>query len=225
MATAASKRPPIGPRPLLGTIRSLVERLPRPTRAPRSTGRRRARRRRVLGWMAVAVAAVGVHRTVAEARTARDAWTGSVPVLVLERSLDEDAPITARDVRTRRLPRELLPDGHLSVLPDDSVTAAHLPDGTVLSDALVTPRRGSAAARALPTGAVAVAVSTGDLPRLAEPGDVVDVAAPTWDAPVATGATVIDVDGSAVTLAVDEADAPATAAASLAGPVALVVRG
>jgi hypothetical protein len=99
-----------------------------------------------------------------------------------------------------------------------------LSPGTVLSPALLDRRERSATARALTAGRVAVVVRTGELPRLASRGDVVDVASPTWDGPVATSATVVDVDGDAVTLAVREQDAAATAAASLAGPVALVVR-
>ncbi len=189
-----------------------------------SPGRRRVRRRRIAAWLAVTAVAIGVQRTVADATAERDAWGGTVPVLVVRRSLGPGVPVTPRDVEHRRMPPALVPDGHLTELPDDGVAAVGLPAGTVLSSPLVPARRGSDAARSLPAGRVAVAVSTGELPRLAEAGDVVDVAAPTWDAPVASAATVLRVDGEAVTLAVRPDDAAATAAASLAGPVALVVR-
>lgn len=205
----------------LGT--RLRRRVPRPT-SGRSPGRHRVRRRRIVAWVTIVAVAVGVQRTIADAIAERAAWDGSVAVLVVRSTIDAGAPVADGDVEVRRLPPALVPDGHLDEIPDGAVAAVDLPAGTVLTAPLVPARRGSAAARSLPTGHVAVAVRTGELPRLAEEGDVVDVAAPTWDRPVATAATVLRVDGDAVTLAVTPDDAAATAAASLAGPVALVVR-
>ncbi|UDY37879.1 SAF domain-containing protein [Dermatobacter hominis] len=190
----------------------------------RSAGHRRARRRRLLAWAVVAAVALGVQRTVTSAAEARAAWTGSTTALVVRRPLAAGADVTTADLTTERRPAAVLPTDALAELPAGALAAVRLSPGTVLTPALLDEKERSATARALPTGRVAVVVRTGDLPRLASRGDVVDVAAPTWDGPVATSATVVAVDGDAVTLAVMEDDAAATAAASLAGPVALVVR-
>ncbi len=172
----------------------------------------------------VAVVALGVQQLSAAAVRARQDWTGDVAVAVLDRAVDGGDPVSAADVRTERRAAATLPDDALDEVPPEAVAVVRLPAGTVLTPSLLELHGRSATARALPVGRVAVVVRTGDLPRLATRGDRVDVASPTWDGPVATDAEVLRVDGDAVTLAVGEDDAAATAAASLSGPVALVVR-
>ncbi|HPU38641.1 MAG TPA: hypothetical protein PLS63_03640 [Microthrixaceae bacterium] len=166
-----------------------------------------------------------VQHSVGAAEAQRRSWTSETPVLVLRHRVRAGGPLSSADVQLAHHPRALTPDDTIVALPDDPVAAVDLPAGTPLSSGLVERRAGSATARALPPGSVAVAVRTGELPRLAERGDIVDVASPSWEQPVATRATVVAVDGDAVTLAVDEGDAASVAAASLSGPVALVVRG
>lgn len=192
--------------------------------AGRSPGRTRARRRQVLAWLVVALVAVAVQRAVASARAGEARWRGDVEVLVVVGNRDAGSRLDLDDVRVERRPSALVPAERTRSLPRGATAAVRIPRGTVLTDPLLRRDRRSATARALPPGTVAVVVRTGDLPRLAEPGDRVDVAAPTWDGPVATGATVIRTEADSVTLAVAEDDAAATSVASLAGAVALVVR-
>ncbi len=172
----------------------------------------------------VALVAVIVARTASAARADAARWRGDVAVLVLEESRSAGAPLGPDDVRVEHRPRAQVPAEWTRSIPRGATAAVRLPRGTVITDPLVRRDRRSATARALPAGTVAVALRTGDLPRLAEPGDRVDVAAPGWDGPVATGATVVRTDADSIVLAVDEGDAAVTAAASLAGPVAVVVR-
>lgn len=198
----------------------------RPARRRRaSSGQQRARRRRAVAAIVAGAVAFAVQHSVDAATAQRRSWTADTPVLVLRRAVRAGERIGAGDVVRSERPRELSPDDAVASLPADPTAAADLSQGTVLSSGLVERRSRSATARALAPGSVAVAVRTGDLPRLAERGDVVDVASPSWERPVASGATVIAVDGDAVTLAVEDHDASSVAAASLTGPVALVVRG
>lgn len=189
-----------------------------------TTGRRRRLRRRFVATVVATFVAVVVHHSVDAANTERRSWRADSPVLVLQRAVRSGGSVTDVDVRLLRRPRALTPDDALTSLPVHPTAVADLSAGTVLSAGLIESRSGSATARALPAGSVAIAVRTGELPRLAEPGDVVDVVSPSWEQPVANRATVLAVDGDAVTVAVDDDDAAASAAASLSGPVALVLR-
>lgn len=189
-----------------------------------SPGHRRARSRRLLACLIVAAVAVGVHRTVTAVDTARAAWTGDRVVVVVSRSIEAGEEPQAADVRVEHRPAAVVPDDAVRSLPTGASAAVRLSTGTVVTESMLTRRARNRTAESLPIGRVAVVVRTGDLPRLAVRGDVVDVASPTWDGPVATRAEVLSVEGDAVTLAVRELDADATATASLAGPVALVVR-
>jgi Flp pilus assembly protein CpaB len=172
----------------------------------------------------VVAVAFGVQRTVASAGATRAEWSAGPSVVVVRRSVDAGAELVPTDVTAARRPRAVVPVDALSEVPGGAIAAVRLSPGTVLTPALLERERRSPTARALRAGRVAVVVRTGDLPRLATRGDVVDVASPNWDEPVAAGAEVLDVDGDAVTLAVDEDDTAATAAASPTGPVAVVVR-
>lgn len=168
--------------------------------------------------------AVGVLRVTASVGSARAAWTGGEAVVVVRRAVAAGERPAQGDVRVEHRPAAAIPVDAVPSLPEDAVATIDLGPGTVLTGAMLHQGTRSDTARALPSGRVAVVVSTGELPRLASRGDVVDVASPTWDGPVATRAEVLAVDDEAVTLAVDESDAAATATASLAGPVALVLR-
>ncbi len=189
-----------------------------------SPGRRRALRRQVTGWVLVVVVATILQQSLSAADAARAAWSAERSVTVVRSGIGAGTRIRPDDVTLLRVPAALAPTDALRSLPRDAVAAIDLRAGTPIGASMLTPRRRSATARALRPGRVAVVVRTGDLPTPARPGDVVDVAAPTWERPVATSAEVVRVDGDAVTLAVTEDDATAAATAGLSGPVALVLR-
>lgn len=195
-------------------------------RWPRATspGRRRAARRRLLAWAVVAAVAIGVQRSTEAVSTARAAWLGDETVVVVHRSVEAGDALGPADVRVEHRPTATVPVDAVAALPPDAIAAIRLTPGTVIGRTMVRRIGRNGTAGSLPAGRVAVVVRTGDLPPLATRGDVVDVASPTWEGAVATEAEVLAVDDDAVTLAVHELDADATATASLAGPVALVLR-
>lgn len=206
---------------------SLRARLPHPgpPAALRSRGGRRAWRRQAVGWTVVALVIVLVHRSMSQAASARTAWTGDSAVVVLRSAVPAGRRIQVRDVVLVRAPRTLTPSDALRSLPRGAVAAIDLRTGTAIGRSMLRSSPRSAASRSLEPGQVAVVVRTGDLPTPASRGDVVDVASPGWDGPVAARARVIRMDGDTVTLGVREQDATSTAAAALSGPVALVLRG
>lgn len=189
-----------------------------------SPGRRRSRRRRATAFALAVVVALGVHRSVTSADAARREWSDVRTVLTLRRALDAGGRVTSGAVVVRRVPSAAVPDDALDALPEGATAAVSLDRGSVLARSLLADRSSSRTARALPPGHVGLVVRTGELPRLAVRGDRVDVIAPGWDDPVALDATVLAVSDDATTVAVRERDATAVAAASLSGPVALVVR-
>lgn len=189
-----------------------------------SAGRRRALRRQVTGWAIVAIVSLWVHHVVAGADSARAAWTGERKVVVLRAPVAAGHRIDAGDVEAVRMPSSLSPTDAVDTLTDGATAAVELRSGTVLGRSMIGADRRGGAVRSLGPGRVAVVVRTGDLPTPAGPGDVVDVASPGWDAPVATAARVLRIDGDVVTLGVGEDEATATATAGLSGPVALVLR-
>lgn len=190
-----------------------------------SVGRRRVLRRQLAAGVLAVLAGLLVHRGLDDAATARAAWEGGRRVLVLRSPVGAGSRIRADDVEVLRLPSIATPSDAVAALPGGATAAIDLGAGTAVGRSMVSSHRRNPVARSLGAGRVAVVVRTGDLPSPATPGDVVDVTAPDWAAPVATGAHVIREDGDAVTLAVREVDASATATAGLAGPVALVLRG
>lgn len=190
-----------------------------------STGRRRVLRRQLAAGVLAVVAGLLVHRGLDDAATARAAWEGGRRVLVLRSPVGAGSQIRADDVEVLRLPSVATPSDAIATLPGGATASIDLGAGTAVGRSMVSSRRRNPVARSLEPGRVGVVVRTGDLPSPATPGDVVDVTAPDWELPVATTAHVIRVDGDAVTLAVREVDASATATAGLAGPVALVLRG
>lgn len=191
---------------------------------PGSAGRRRALRRQAIGWASVAIVAMSVHHVLRTADSTRQAWTGTRQVVVLRAPVKAGHRVDPGDVELLRIPPSLSPTDALRSLTDGATAALDLQSGTVLGGSMLDADRGGGAVRRLDPGRVAVVVRTGDLPTPAGPGDVVDVASPGWDAPVATSARVVRIEGDAVTLDVGEEDATATATAGLAGPVALVLR-
>lgn len=145
-------------------------------------------------------------------------------VTVLQRAVGTGERVGLDDVATRQVPAAAVPDDALGTLPASARAAVSLRPGSVLSRSLLLDRSTSRTAMMLPAGHVAVVVRTDELPRLAVRGDRVDVVAPGWDEPVAFDARVLSVSEDAATVAVRESDATEVAAASLSGPVALVVR-
>ena len=112
---------------------------------------------------------------------------GTVAVLVAAHDLPGGAPLAARDVRTARLPRDVLPSGLVTRL-DDRVLAGPVRAGEPLTDArFLAP----GLVRRLPGDAVAypVRIEDAEVAGLLRAGDRVDVLAA--GATTATGATVV----------------------------------
>ncbi len=195
--------------------------------------RRRPRYRRVLVASLAAVCGVLVAGVVQRAEHAAAAWGARVPVLVATRDIDAGELLDEGNTRVAHQPSLLVPDGALHERPDGRRLVADVYKGEVLRRERLAPGGRSATAARLPAGTVAVAVPVepGLVPPLAI-GDRVDVlvalgAEAAGDGPpgfaLTTGAAVVDVSDTAVTIAVPEATAPRLAVAFGAGAVSLAL--
>jgi Flp pilus assembly protein CpaB len=171
----------------------------------------------------------------ATASRERQAWGATVTVQVLERDLPAGALVAPSDLGAASWPAALAPPGAVVDLADGRRLTAAVARGEVLVEhRLATPDTGAIGAL-LERGEVAVRVPLGDPPASVEPGDLVDVVAPSdrvepdgFSAtlvvePVARSARVLAVADDAATLAVPRASAVGTAGAALGGMVALIV--
>ncbi len=212
---------------------------PSPRRRRPATGRL-ARYRHLTSWavtLALALLAGTVTTTVvAGADDARRAWGERRTVAVAAAGLEPGTTIAAADLERRELP--------IAVLPPDVV---HDPTGRVVTspilagEAVVEARVGdegvTGVAALVPEDHVAVAVALDAPTPPLQIGDRVDVLAPGALGPpslgsvggpavrVARGAVVVHLGDTALTVAVGDDDAAAVAAATLQGPVAVVLTG
>lgn len=195
--------------------------------------RRRPRYRRVLVAALAGVCGAGVASVVQHAERAAAAWGAQVPVLVATRDIDAGDLLDERNTRVAHLPEILVPDGALAERPGRRRVVDDVYAGEVLHRARLAPGARSAVAARLPAGTVAVAVpvETGLVPPLVI-GDHVDVlvalgADAARDGPpgfaLATGAPVVDVTDTAVTIAIPDATAPRLAVAFGAGAITLAL--
>jgi hypothetical protein len=207
--------------PLLGALRTAA-RLPSELRdaLAGSAVRRRAARRRLGAWTAIVVVAAGVHHEVRSAADTRRAWGSSTPVVVVAAPVPAGGRLTRGVLAVRRLPVGSLPEGALQQLPSTGRATIDLTRGQVLTASMVDRSRRGPVAGVLPAGTVGVVVGTGALRPAVSPGDHVDVVAGDT---TARRATVVQVRGDAVTLAVRPTEAAAVGSAALVGPVALIV--
>jgi pilus assembly protein CpaB len=197
--------------------------------------RRRPAHRGVLVAVLAAVCGILVARVVQAAEDTAAAWGERVPVLIASRDIDAGDRLDGGNTRVEHHPAPLVPDGALAELPDGRRLAAPAYAGELLRAERLAPSGRSVVAARLPEGTVAVAVPVE--PGMAPPlvvGDLVDVlvalapeaagGGPPGFA-LATGAPVVDVGDTAVTVAVDEATAPRLAVAFGAGAVTLALTG
>ena len=197
------------------------------------------RRRPKLWWVIVLTVALAagwaVAAAVSRAEAERLAWGEPVAVAVATRDLAPGDEIGAGDVHLVDHPPGLVPADALAEVPVGQVVRAAVFDGEVLVAARLAPTGTSGLAATLPDGtrAVAIPVEAGTAPPL-QPGDLVDVlvALPEEAAgggppgfALTTGATVVDVDDAAVTIAVDPEAAPRIAVALGQGAVTLALVG
>jgi Flp pilus assembly protein CpaB len=219
--------------------------MPRPAPRPR---RRRAhpagalaRYRHLGSWALTAVlalAAGGATATiVGRAADAERAWGERRPVAMADRDLAPGDVIAGADVTRRPLPLALIPRAGVDDPVGRVVTAPIVAGEPVVEDRLAGPDDTGAAAL-VPDGHAAVAVALdapapplriGDRVDLVAPGALGALGGPTVDGGPGTarrvtrGATVVDVGETAVTVAVADDDVTTVAAATLQGPVAVVL--
>ncbi len=211
--------------------------LPRPARRVRPL--LALRRRPRLWWVLAGALATGVgaavSSAVSDAEAARAAWGEPVVVIVAARDLRPGHELSEADVSLVERPAALVPPGALRALPVGASTHTAVFEGEILLEGRLAPAGLQALAAVLPPGtrAVAVPVEAGGAPPLLV-GDVVDVlvALPreaAGDGPpgfvLATGALVVDVADTAVTVAVEREVAPRLAVALGQGAVMLALVG
>lgn len=235
------------------SVRDLASRAAGSTRAAlRCPSSRRALLRRALAASAAIAVGGAAASALDAAGRLRDRWDATTTVVVARRDLAAGDRVPSGALALQRRPAALVPTGALDAVPRGRrIAVVDVPAGeAVLPARLAAPDEG----RVIPSGRVALAVApVGPVPP-ASAGDRVDVLAvvpndpfapppATSSAPaepgapvarvVASGAVVVEPASSgrgsgaepSLTVAVDESDAAATAAAILAGPVTVAIRG
>jgi len=192
-------------------------------------------RRLSMGALAI-VTAVVTAMVIGQAHAARDRWGADHEVLVARHDLAPGDAVDAADIEHRALPRAALPAEALTALPVGAVARHPILAGEPVVAARLAPAGLAGAAALVGPGDRAVAVPRAQvaMPPL-RVGDVVDVLAvlppgageghdpPAF--PVVEGALVVDVGDDAVSVAVPEDDAAATAWAVSQGAAALALAG
>ncbi|MCU1460700.1 MAG: hypothetical protein JWO37_775 [Acidimicrobiales bacterium] len=196
---------------------------------------RRAVRSSFTFWSAMlalaAVTGLAVAGALGAARAAEARWGTTRAVVVAVRAIAAGDQIGAGDLTTRAEPAGLVPPGAVrstevavgrvavvALFPGQIVLAGHVGAGGV-----------QGAAALVPVGRRAIAVPAESATTRARRGDLVDVLAVppsgSGDAVVvASGALVVDVAESSVTVAVSPVEARRVAAAIARGAVAIAVR-
>lgn len=165
--------------------------------------------------VSVSVGAVTAH-LMTSARTARERWTGAVPVLVSTRAIAADAPVDGDAVRLVSLPPALVSDDAIAALPTGARLAVAVEARTQITAALLAKD-----AAVVPESWRTVALPDDVVTPPLAPGQEVDVVA--GGATLAPGAVVATVDP--LTVAVDPDVAADVAAAARMGEVSLVAGG
>ncbi len=208
---------------------------------------RRAVLRRVVAATVVALVALNVARVQERAEEIREHWDPTVEVIVAFRDLPTGSTISRSDVETELRPEALVPDGALDALEGTTphATAAIAAGEVVLASRVGNLGEGSTDLR---PGRSAVEIELGPAMPEVGPGNHIDLlAVPQRQDPylgtggsaegaprasavgVARDAIVLEVRSrddrpSTMTAAVRDDDVATTAAAILAGPVAVVLR-
>jgi pilus assembly protein CpaB len=189
-------------------------------------------------WAAVTalalVTALAVSQLLGRAHAEAARYGSPRAVLVATRDVGLGARVTGGDVTVRRLPAALVPPGTLTDHDGAAGRTVVVPifEGQAVLRRQLAPwgRRGAAAL--LPPGTRGIAVPAGPAAARLATGDTVDILA-TFDAaaaganeptfPVASGATVVDVAGESVTVAVSQEEAKRVAFAIARGAVTVVL--
>ena len=191
-------------------------------------------------WLAVGglalVTALAVSGLLGRARVEAARYGSPRPVLVATRDLGVGAVVRGGDVEVRTLPSALVPRDAVydASQAQGRVVVSNVFDGQAIVRRQLAPWGVTGAAALLPPGKRGISVAAGPAAAKLDKGDVVDVLAtfdpatpagagkePTF--PVAVGATVIDVGGEAVTIAVDPEEAKRVAFTTAHGAVTLVL--
>ena len=206
-------------------------------RRPRRRVRTLLRRQPVAFWLAVLATAAATwwatSATTARLADGADAYGSLVEVVVASRDVHAGAALGPDDVTLAVVPGGLVPDGALTVLPEDAVTRERLVAGEAVVSSRLAPQGLRGLAAALEPGERAVAIPLDGHRASIEVGHRIDLLAttdPSLTGPsgatrtVARAARVVEVDDSGITVAIpaDEASALATALASAVVTVAIV---
>jgi hypothetical protein len=217
--------------------------MPVPVPAPRPRRRRHlavgplGRYRHLASWAVtagLALAAGGATATiVGRAADAERSWGDRRTVAVAGRDLAAGDVIAGGDVARRALPRTLVPPMAVDD-PVGRVVIAPILAGEPVVEARVAGPDDAGVVALVPDGRAAVALPLDAPTPPLQIGDRVDVLAPgaagldVGSLParrVARGATVVHPGETALTVAVADDEVTAVAAATLQGPVAVVVSG
>lgn len=201
---------------------------------------RRARRPRWLGsrirhsalaWWAATFVLAGsalslVHGVAARGSALAARYGSPRPVVVVDRTIAAGDVVRATDVVRREVPAELVPEGAVTAVPAAAgrVALVDLVRGEVVVRSRLAPGGASGAAALVSAGRRALAIPAGVTGRPpVRVGDRVEVYA--GGTVVAADALVVAIDehDDIVTVAVDEADAPALAAALATTTVTLAL--
>lgn len=165
------------------------------------------------------VTALFVHAQVAGAAR----WGAMRRVPVVARPVAAGRLIGPDDVRLVDIPSAAVPDAPVASDAVGRAALAPLSVGEVLLALRVAPGKGLAAL--VPPGRRAVTIPRTPATPAVEVGDRVDVVGGDPPGTIGPSAQVVAVDDRAVTVAVGTRDAPALAAAVLAGQVSLALIG
>ncbi len=181
--------------------------------------------------------ATAVATTISGAAATRSEWGDVAAVVVATEPVPAGSDVGVTNFELAEWPTALVPTGALSAVPAGARTNVDMAAGEVLSEQRLAGSGVGRTAALLGDDEVAVSVPLGEPGAVVEPGDLVDIYAPSAGGEsfdslpalevrlVARGAKVLSSRSDAVTLAVDDRTAAATAAAALGGLVSIVVVG
>jgi Flp pilus assembly protein CpaB len=191
-------------------------------------------------WVAVGglalVTALAVSGLLGRARVEAARYGSPRPVLVATRDLGVGVVVRDSDVEVRSLPSALVPPDTIGDVAQvrARVVVSNVFEGQPVVRRQLAPWGVTGAAALLPPGKRGISVAAGPAAAKLDKGDIVDVLAtfdpatpeaagkePTF--PVAVGASVIDVGGEAVTIAVEPDEAKRVAFAVAHGAVTVVL--
>lgn len=173
----------------------------------------------------VSVTAGITYRFLSVAQEGAARYGRPVAVYVAAEDLAAGSVIGSDDVERRSLPASAVPASALRRSPVGSTLGQEVASGQVIVGGALSRAGRSPLAASLPPGTVAVAVPRSvTLPPLRR-DDRVDLWVAADTRPLEVGAPVVAVEPDSVVVAVSDDSAGAVAAALLAGPVLLAVRG